>query len=129
MTAEYLTLAYRSHKYYRESVHFLQATGVRGNLYNPYWMGGFAGYWLSPRLRTFIDGRTEHYDAEVFREHAAVQDLSSVRDGEPFTADDIVFWYEDVLMNEELTPAPNSWFVVDGEPGVPTSLDLLQVGK
>lgn len=25
-------------------------------------------------------------------------------DGEPFTADDIVFWYEDVLMNTDLTP-------------------------
>ena len=33
-------------------------------------------------------------------------------DGEPFTADDIMFWYEDVLMNEELTPRPpttGSW--------------------
>lgn len=27
-------------------------------------------------------------------------------DGEPFTAEDIVFGYEDVLMNEELTPGP-----------------------
>jgi peptide/nickel transport system substrate-binding protein len=26
-------------------------------------------------------------------------------DGEPFTADDIMFWWEDVYMNEELTPA------------------------
>lgn len=26
-------------------------------------------------------------------------------DGEPFTADDIIFWYEDVLLNEDLTPA------------------------
>ncbi len=25
-------------------------------------------------------------------------------DGHPFTADDFVFWYEDVLLNEELTP-------------------------
>ncbi len=26
-------------------------------------------------------------------------------DGEPFTADDFVFWYEDILLNPELTPA------------------------
>ena len=25
-------------------------------------------------------------------------------DGEPFTADDVVFWYEDIIMNKDLTP-------------------------
>jgi len=31
-------------------------------------------------------------------------------DGQPFTADDIVFWYSDVLQNKELTPViPNVW--------------------
>ena len=27
-------------------------------------------------------------------------------DGTPFTTDDVVFWYEDVLMNSEITPTP-----------------------
>jgi peptide/nickel transport system substrate-binding protein len=27
-------------------------------------------------------------------------------DGSPFTSDDVVFWYADVLMNREITPAP-----------------------
>ncbi len=31
-------------------------------------------------------------------------------DGEPFTADDIVFWYEDILLNKELTPVIPQWF-------------------
>jgi peptide/nickel transport system substrate-binding protein len=36
-------------------------------------------------------------------------------DGEPWTADDIMFWYEDVLLNDELTPVkPYNW-TVDGE--------------
>ena len=26
-------------------------------------------------------------------------------DGQPFTADDIMFWYNDILLNEELMPA------------------------
>ncbi len=31
-------------------------------------------------------------------------------DGAPFTADDIMFWYEDVLLNNELTPTkPAEW--------------------
>jgi peptide/nickel transport system substrate-binding protein len=30
-------------------------------------------------------------------------------DGTPFTADDIVFWYKDVLLNKDLTPAVPTW--------------------
>jgi len=33
-------------------------------------------------------------------------------DGEPFTADDVMFWYEDFVNNEELTPVfPRKWLV------------------
>ncbi len=37
-------------------------------------------------------------------------------DGEPFTADDILFVYEDVLLNKELTPSFPYWLTVDGKP-------------
>ncbi len=37
-------------------------------------------------------------------------------DGVPFTADDILFYFEDVLSNEELTPVFPKWLVVGGEP-------------
>src|SRR3984885_14648424 len=30
-------------------------------------------------------------------------------DGQPFTADDIVFWYKDVLLNKDLMPSLPSW--------------------
>jgi len=34
-------------------------------------------------------------------------------DGSPFNADDVVFWYEDVIMNKEITPsAPKPLYVV-----------------
>lgn len=36
-------------------------------------------------------------------------------DGEPFTADDIMFWYNDVVLNEELTLAKPSWLTIEGE--------------
>lgn len=36
-------------------------------------------------------------------------------DGHPFTADDFVFWYEDVLLNEDLTPAIPAWAKPGGE--------------
>ena len=37
-------------------------------------------------------------------------------DGEPFTVDDILFWYEDIELNKELKPDVPSQFVYGGEP-------------
>jgi len=37
-------------------------------------------------------------------------------DGEPFTADDVAFWFEDVILNQELTPAFPNWLKSGGEP-------------
>lgn len=37
-------------------------------------------------------------------------------DGYPFTTDDIMFWYEDVLLNEQLTPVKYAWWSPGGEP-------------
>lgn len=36
-------------------------------------------------------------------------------DGEPFTADDILFWYEDIAMNPELTPTVSPEWTSGGE--------------
>ncbi len=44
-------------------------------------------------------------------------------DGAPFTADDIMFWYEDVFMNTALTPDKNPIFVLGGKPVVVTKID------
>jgi len=37
-------------------------------------------------------------------------------DGVPFTADDILFYYEDVLLNKEITPVFPTWLTVGKEP-------------
>ncbi|NPV09882.1 MAG: ABC transporter substrate-binding protein [Anaerolineae bacterium] len=44
-------------------------------------------------------------------------------DGEPFTADDIMFWYEDMALNKELNPVFPSWLMVGGEPPVVEKID------
>lgn len=44
-------------------------------------------------------------------------------DGEPFTADDILFWYEDKILNDELSPAKPSWMRIGGELGVVEKVD------
>jgi peptide/nickel transport system substrate-binding protein len=38
-------------------------------------------------------------------------------DGAPFTADDFVFWYEDVYQNKDLIKAPAAEFSAKGKPG------------
>ncbi len=38
-------------------------------------------------------------------------------DGRPFTADDFIFWYEDIYQNKELVPTPVQEFTVNGKPG------------
>ena len=44
-------------------------------------------------------------------------------DGEPYTADDILFYYEDVLLNEELTSSFPNWLTIASEPVVIVKLD------
>lgn len=44
-------------------------------------------------------------------------------DGHPFTADDVVFWYEDIALNEELNPSFPGWLVAGGEPVVIEKVD------
>ena len=45
-------------------------------------------------------------------------------DGEPFTADDILFWYEHILLNEELSPTIPGWMKnSDGTPAKVEKID------
>src|SRR5262249_45755722 len=37
-------------------------------------------------------------------------------DGQPFTADDFVFWYEDVYQNKDLVPTPLTVMTINGKP-------------
>jgi peptide/nickel transport system substrate-binding protein len=58
--------------------------------------------------------------ANVLKEYSASDDFTTwtlvlrkgmkYSDGQPFTADDFVFWYEDILQNTDLTPTiPTNW--------------------
>ena len=44
-------------------------------------------------------------------------------DGVPFTADDIVFWYEDVITNPDLYVTPLAFMISGGEMGVVSKID------
>lgn len=44
-------------------------------------------------------------------------------DGAPFTADDVLFWYEDIMLNDDLVPAKPGWAKAGGEVGVWEKID------
>lgn len=44
-------------------------------------------------------------------------------DGQPFTADDFVFWYNHIALNEELVPTFPSYFTINGKRGKLEKID------
>jgi len=48
--------AYPAAKYYGHGMGWLADAGLQGHLYTDYSLGGFAGYWLAPRLKTTLNG-------------------------------------------------------------------------
>lgn len=44
-------------------------------------------------------------------------------DGEPFTADDVLFWYEDLYLNEELNPSKAAFMSIGGKQGTVEKVD------
>lgn len=65
-------------------VRFLQDAGLEGRLYCDYTTGGFVGYWLAPKLRTFIDGRVEHYPPDVFDDYLTIRNQRAEPGGTSF---------------------------------------------
>jgi peptide/nickel transport system substrate-binding protein len=48
-------------------------------------------------------------------------------DGEPFNADDVMFWFEDMYANEEITPVGSAEMSINGKPGKFVKIDDLTV--
>jgi len=44
-------------------------------------------------------------------------------DGVPYTSEDIMFWYNDIILNEDLNPTVPLWLTSGGEPAVVTAPD------
>ena len=48
-------------------------------------------------------------------------------DGKPFTADDFVFWFEDIYQNKDLVPTPTAAMAINGKQGVIEKVDTYTV--
>jgi hypothetical protein len=68
----YLQTPFLARRYCASGIRLMEEVGLEGNLFNPYHLGGYAGYRLAPRVRTFIDGRTEHYPDQVMRDYLEI---------------------------------------------------------
>ena len=60
-------------KYHWKAIQFLKELGLEGRVFNPYHLGGALSFGLNPRVRTFIDGRMEHYLDQVNRDHHTIE--------------------------------------------------------
>jgi hypothetical protein len=123
----WLSTPFVADKYHPQGVRFLLETGLEGNLFNKYPMGGFLEFWLAPRLRAFVDGRTEHYPSEVLAEYSALNLLRGTRPGESFVEllerrrVDIFFgtgppsgiWRDAVLYTAEHLSGVQGWLLVE----------------
>lgn len=81
---EYVDMPFRHHQYFSEGVDFLRRSGIEGRLFNVYWMGGFLGYWTAPKLKTFVDGRTEHYSMRTYIDYSSVLQMKGGLRGESY---------------------------------------------
>jgi peptide/nickel transport system substrate-binding protein len=48
-------------------------------------------------------------------------------DGKPFTADDFVFWFEDIYSNKDLMPTPSAAMAINGKQGAIEKVDATTV--
>jgi hypothetical protein len=68
----YLREPYNLDGFHAAGADFLEASGLEGKLFNRYTTGGYLGFRLAPRIRTFVDGRVEHYSSEVLADYFAI---------------------------------------------------------
>ncbi len=67
---------------------------------------------LAPDLQTIVPNIAMAFDMSADKKHLTLQLRKGMKwsDGAPFTAGDIMYWYDDMMLNDELTPAkPKSW--------------------
>ena len=62
---------YPTSKHYAHAVWFLRDAALEGNLFNDYASGNFLSYWLTPRMRVFVNGSL-NVPNDVIAAHRAI---------------------------------------------------------
>jgi hypothetical protein len=74
---------YQVGKYHAHAIWLLRDSGMQGHLYQDYFLGGFAGYWLAPELRSLVNG-TLNVKRGTLDALAAIASRRGEREGEDF---------------------------------------------
>ena len=91
-------------RYAGSGLRFLEETRLEGRLYHPFNLGGFLGYWLAPRLTTFIDGRLDHVPARVLDDYLTLR-RTSQRGPTPMLRERLDGWGIDLVFADAFDPA------------------------
>jgi tetratricopeptide (TPR) repeat protein len=75
---------YPAFKHYAHAVWLLHDAELEGNLFSDYSSGNFLGYWLAPRMRTFVNGSL-NVPTEVMDARHTIVGRRASESGESFT--------------------------------------------
>jgi peptide/nickel transport system substrate-binding protein len=94
----------------------ITAANELSNAYDMWWARQFYMFTIGPDMQVFAHVPASYELSDDYK----VMTLNlrpglKWSDGEPFDADDIMFWYNDILLNKELTPTVNSSWAPGGE--------------
>jgi len=92
--------------------------GALGYLIEPWILYNDAGDAWAPNLAKAVEINPE---GSEFTFH--MREGMKWSDGEPFTADDVMFWYEDLVLDDELSPSKPGWLKSEGELAVVSKVD------
>ena len=59
----------------KAAIEFLQANPIRGNMFNHDEIGDYVIYWLYPRYKVFVDGRSDMYGTPIMKEYSKVANM------------------------------------------------------
>ncbi len=80
----FLTTPYAADRYHAEAVWFLQDATLSGLVFSNYYLGGFLGYWLAPRIQTFVNGTLNFPPRRLLDDYEAVMRARSTATGEGY---------------------------------------------
>ncbi|MEE3329063.1 MAG: hypothetical protein VX252_17115 [Myxococcota bacterium] len=113
-TAAY-ALPYPTAKYHGGAIFFLADSDVEGKLFADYYLSGFSGYWLSPRVQSFVNG-TLNVSPDIINANRPIRERRGERDGESFT--ELLDRHEiDLFLGTRLPRTPPSgrpWYSTTG---------------
>ena len=78
------TQPYPTGKYHTGAIFFLADSEVEGTLFADYYLSGFSGYWLSPRIQSFVNG-TLNVSPDVINANRPIRERRGERPEESFT--------------------------------------------